>query len=148
MTKAKNPKSFGSKSRTATSTSQPHGKKVPTHERATSDAFNQLWSFEKCDRNGKFYIDANRGDFDCKLVLTKMMEYNRRTWADIMKETHDRGKSKHHFLSVGALSSEAKARVRALQREEDTDRLFSLRLDNKTRLIGYREEHVFFVIAI
>lgn len=41
------------------------------------------------------------------------MDYSRMKWQDIETQTHDRGKSKHHFLkSLDSLSPEAWERIR------------------------------------
>lgn len=56
-----------------------------------------IWRFDMIDRGGSFAFDLNRNDFRYKEVMEKMLEYSTMTWADVRKQTHDNGKSKHHF---------------------------------------------------
>lgn len=52
-----------------------------------------------------YAFDVNRPDFDHKEVLGKMINYSSMTWGEVKRQTHDDGKSKHHFLAPGSLSS-------------------------------------------
>jgi hypothetical protein len=60
------------------------------------------------------------------------------TWAAIKKQTHDNGKSKHHFLSANSLSKAAKERIKDKHLEESSDYIFSFALNNLVRVIGIR----------
>lgn len=116
----------------------------------TSEDSNQkclVWRFDKVDRNGPFRFDLDREEIQrqYKKLLDIIMIYSYRTWNEIMQATHDE-KGKHHFLNGSSLSKEAKERIRALRLEEDTDRIFSLAIYNKVRLIGLREKEVFHAI--
>lgn len=68
------------------------------------------------------------------------------TWTEVKKQTHDDGKSKHHFLSPQFLSPEAAERLKAKQLEEYSDSIFSFALDNKLRLVGIRKNEDFHVL--
>lgn len=69
------------------------------------------------------------------------------TWAEIRRQTHDAGKSKHHFLTeVDGFSYEALERINKLRLTEDTDRIFSFAFTNLLRIIGLREAEKFYVI--
>lgn len=56
-----------------------------------------IFRFEKLDRNGSFAFDLNRTDFDAYDFLQKMINYSQMSWIEIEKQTHDNGKSKHHY---------------------------------------------------
>ena len=72
--------------------------------------------------------------------MGKLLEYSTMTWFEIKKQTHDDGKSKHHQLSPQSLSLEAWQRIRAKHFEEEKiEHLFSFALNNKIRIIGFRE---------
>lgn len=105
-----------------------------------------IWRFDMIDRNGSFAFDLNRDDFYHKEVMEKMLEYSTMTWADIRKQTHDRGKSKHHFLDGENLSPEAKERIKKMKLEQYSDMIFSFALQNKLRIVGIREHEHFHVL--
>ena len=68
------------------------------------------------------------------------------TWSDIRKQTHDNNKSKHHFLEMESLSGAALERIRANKLEDFSDSIFSFALQNKLRLIGYRQDAFFHLV--
>jgi len=79
-------------------------------------------------------------------ILDKILHYSVRTWRDIKTETHDKdSKTKHHSLSYDQLSESAKERIAKLQLDDYIDAIFSMRLDNKTRVIGLRDGQFFVV---
>ena len=105
----------------------------------SNDREYPLWTFEDVDRDGEFKFDPARADFDAKNFLQKVISLSTMTWAEIIKQTHDNGKSKHHFLSSDSLSKEAKKRIAAKKLEDLTDQIFSFAFSNKLRVIGIRE---------
>lgn len=103
--------------------------------------------FEMVDRDGKFKFTLDRDDFLHRLVFEKIMEYSCMMWSEIERQTHDGGKSKHHFLeNTDKLSKEAKERIKKLKIEDLTDSIFSFALMNKIRIIGIRQGDYFFVL--
>lgn len=103
--------------------------------------------FEKVDRDGKFAFRLDRQDFQHKLVLEKIMEYSCMMWSAIECQTHDGGKSKHHFLdNLNKLSKEAKERIKKLKIDDLADTIFSFALTNKIRIIGLRQGDYFYVL--
>lgn len=122
-------------------------KQTVTQKDDTPDKKKAVWCFDKIDRAGKFAFDLNRPDFLHKEVLSKMVTYNNMTWTEIKMQTHDStNKSKHHTLKVESLSSDARKRLSSIQMEEYADALFSFALQNKLRIIGYREKEFFHVM--
>lgn len=123
-----------------------NGKKTVRQMYSSSDSEKIVWLFDNLDRAGKFSFDVNRSDFQHKEVLEKMIAYSSMTWAEIKKQTHDGGKSKHHEIDAASLSSEAVERIRAKKLEEATDSIFSFALQNKLRILGIREGRYFHVL--
>lgn len=106
-----------------------------------------VWTFRNIDRDGKFAFNPMREDFDAKDFLSKMISYSNMTWQEILRQTHDNGKSKHHSLSnIEALSKEARDCIKKKNFEDSTDALFSFALNNTTRVIGFRDGEEFQVV--
>lgn len=105
-----------------------------------------IWRYDMIDRNGKFAFDLHRADFMHCEVMEKMIAYSNMTWQEIECQTHDQGKSKHHFLSMDSLSKEAVDRFNAMKFDEYSDAVFSFSLRNKLRIIGIRENEHFHVL--
>ena len=113
----------------------------------SSETQKILWLFDRLDRDGKFAFDINRLDFDHKGFLDKLISYSGMTWAEVRRQTHDDGKSKHHFIEdTDKFSPEAKGRIEKLQLWEDTDSIFSFAFDNLLRIIGIRNGEKFHVV--
>lgn len=69
------------------------------------------------------------------------------TWADVKKQTHDKGKSKHHYLSPEKMSKDAQIRFWKLPCFiECEDSVFSFAFDNLLRVIGIRDKQFFHVV--
>lgn len=124
--------------RTNKSHSRPYQKetaKIPN----SNDREYPVWTFRDIDRDGEFRFDTARSDFDAKNFLQKVISLSTMTWAEVIQQTHDNGKSKHHFLSVNSLSKEALKRIAAKKLEDLTDQIFSFAFSNKLHVIGIRE---------
>ena len=122
--------------------SKPLGKKQ-------NDSFanvTPVWTFRNIDTDGNFAFNPNRKDFDTVDFLNKMIAYSNMTWSAIGQQTHDNGKSKHHFLSETTLSNAAVERIKAKELEDKTDLIFSFALNNTVRVIGIRDKAEFEVI--
>lgn len=105
-----------------------------------------IWRFDLIDRGGKFAFDLSRQDFDAKTVFQKLIDYGCMTWGEIDRQQHDRGKSKHHYLSVESLSEDAKASIKSRQLEDETDAIFSFAFQNMLRVIGIRQAADFHIV--
>lgn len=105
-----------------------------------------VWMFTNLDKAGKFAFDTNRADFQHQEVLEKMINYSNMTWAEIKKQTHDDGKSKHHIIEYEKLSKAAQDRIKAKKLEQDSDAVFSFALQNKMRIVGIKRGKEFHVL--
>lgn len=114
-------------------------KKQTGNEDFSTDNFLMLWDFSNVDADDCFKFDPYREDFEAKEIFSKVIHFSRRKWSELKNDTHDNGKSKHHFLADAVLSNEAERRISKLHLEERRDQIFSIRLTNKIRIIGLRE---------
>lgn len=106
-----------------------------------------VFRFELLDRNGEYAFDLSRDDFNEHDFLEKMIHYSQMSWGDIERQTHDKGKSKHHFLRpYERLSRPARTRLVQMQLDDFSDSIFSFAFNNLTRIIGIRVEDLFYVL--
>lgn len=111
----------------------------------SSDNMKLIWVFDGVDNSSKFRFSVDRDDFDAKLILRNVIELSKLTWQEIKSGTHDKGKSKSHFLDVGSVSGEAFECIKRSINEDDYDTIFSLRINNLIRIIGIRKHEKFYV---
>ncbi len=114
-------------------------------DRSTDDK-NVIWVFDKLDKGGEFAFNIDGDGFRHHDFLDKMICYSNRKWSEVKRDTHDKGKSKHHFLEIDTLSKAAQERIKKLKLEEFSDAIFSFAFDNKWRVIGIRENELFHVV--
>lgn len=106
-----------------------------------------IFRFDRIDKQGAFAFDTTRTDFKHKDFLDKMIAYSQMTWAEIARQTHDSGKSKHHYVKeIQRFSPAARERLKSLKLEDFSDDLFSFALNNKLRIIGLRLDDHFHVL--
>jgi len=123
------------------------GNKISRFPVDNSNYHKVIWTFDWIDRSGKYAFDLGRSDFNSQIILDKLINYESMTWAEIMKQTHDKGKSKHHFLNPMGLSKEAKERLSFCGLDDEfSENIFSFALTNKLRVIGIREYNIFHVL--
>ena len=135
----------GNGKRTKTSNQSANKNTAQPRSNSTEDC-KIVWVFDSVDVDGVFAFDTSRGDMDGTFILEKIIQFSRRTWGEIRKDTHDKSnKSQHHFLSEDGLSQDAKDRIARLKLAEKTDQIYSIRLSNKIRIIGLRDGAYFIV---
>jgi len=134
----------------STNTQQGSGNSKRVEQPSVStERSKQVWIFDSVDRNGRFGFVPSRKEMKCNDILEKIIHFSMKSWSEIMAERHN-SKSKHHFLSYESLSKEARERVAALHLDDHSDddkedRIFSMRLDGKTRILGLRDGEKFIV---
>lgn len=113
------------------------------------DNLHPVWSFKRMSREKKwvFNNDIVRTSDNCidsQCVLAKLASFETMTWGEIKRQTHDKAnKSSNHFVDLENLCPDAQKRLRELNINEN---LFSLRINNKTRIYGVLESHVFEIL--
>lgn len=121
-------------------------RKVAPVKSESADNLLIVWSFKNIDRDGYFAFDLSRGDLDAKFIFDKIINYSTMTWREILRQTHDEGKSKNHTIVLDSLSKKARERIEKLELADKVDNIYSLALDNTKRLIGIRNGAEFQVI--
>lgn len=131
-------------------------KQIVSTEKATSgksprnvvnpDSFlseHPVWRFERVDNSGEWnlYCSNNLAD-----ILKKLVDFERMTWAEIQKQTHNDNRSSNHYISFEKMSQKAKDRFSELRLNEFSDNIFSLRLKGKERLFGILTDGVFNIL--
>lgn len=114
--------------------------------RYSSNSKTPIWLFDNLDRTGKFAFDLERKDFNYKEFLSKMISYSNMTWGEILRQTHDDGKSKHHILSPDTISKDAIKSIEKKQLIDNVGCVFSFAFQNKLRIIGLKDDEFFHVI--
>lgn len=117
------------------------------------DEFNSsVFLFNRVDRDGDYAFKTdriNKKKMDIERIIDFLIHYSKRTWADIDRDTHDDGRSKHHFQKDKTkLSKEANERIKKMEIEDEVDdgALYSFSLTNKIRIWGLRYKNFFYVL--
>lgn len=121
-------------------------RKVVQGGKNSTDGEKIIWRFDRLDRSGAFAFDLSREDFNHREMLEKIIAYSNMTWSQVKRQTHDDGRSKHHFLEIGKLSGAAVERISVKQLQEYEDSIFSFAFQNKLRIIGIREGQMFYAV--
>jgi hypothetical protein len=82
-----------------------------------------------------------------KKILPKLKSFESQTWEEIEKETHHKGKSKHHTVDVKDICRDAQKRLEELKCN-DIEQLFSLRLEGDFRIWGIRKTNCLQIIWV
>ena len=126
-------------------------KKTQRSAPLSSDNEKIVWVFDNLDVSGEYAFNLDRISHDGNLltVFSHMISYSSMTWVEVKRQTHDGGKSKHHFLDVSGMSDSAKSRLKfKLSDDEDDvfDSVFSFALTNRLRIVGIRQDRFFHVM--
>lgn len=105
-----------------------------------------VWTFQNVDADGEFAFVPSLKRFDAEMCFECMLAYSKMTWQEVINGTHDKGKSKHHYLAPQSLSKKAVDRINKKGFNDKSDSLFSFALNNKVRVIGFRNGAVFQVV--
>lgn len=100
------------------------------------------WRFERTDIGYRW--DISTAVF--AEIIQALTNFERMTWGEINKQTHDNGKSSNHPVRPYKLSKEAQNRFAELKLDEYADQLYSLRLKNKTRIYGILRDGIFSIL--
>jgi uncharacterized protein (UPF0297 family) len=90
--------------------------------------------------------ELNRHVFINK-ILPKLKSFESQTWEEIERETHHKGKSKHHTVDIKDICRDAQKRLEELKCN-DIEQLFSLRLEGDFRIWGIRKTNCLQIIWV
>lgn len=132
-------------------TKKPESKAGKTTAKVEKNSDTQcvVWTFDKIDSSGEYAFDVDKIEHDGNLniILKRMTEFSKITWADIKKQTHSRSNHTcHHYLDGDGLSKTALERINTMGYDYDIDSIFSFRFESTLRIIGIRENEVFHVV--
>ena len=122
-----------------------YGEKQVKDSKNNPDSYLHLrpsWRFERSFGQRKW--DLYSADFE--KIASHKVNLERMKWSEIIKQTHDSGKSSNHYITADKLCKEAQNMLSELQLEEYGDMIFSLRLNNKCRLFGLLQEGVYTIL--
>ncbi len=128
-------------------TSRDGGKRdIPIQEHTSPDQKKPSWRFGRFDAD---CVDWGMATMKANLekVLNGLAKYENLTWLEIKKMTHDNGKSQNHPVRLDGLTKEAIKRLNKIK-NEDIVSVFSLRLENKFRIIGIRDGAILNILWI
>lgn len=80
-------------------------------------------------------------------VYPKLKEFENNTWEEIRLYSHGKGKSNNHNVSIQKLCKEARERLDILGFSDHSE-IYSLRLDGKLRIYGFKELNYLDIIWI
>jgi hypothetical protein len=102
-----------------------------------------LWKFGGIDMEGQWgWRTASAQQIEG--ILGRCCSFESMTWREIEQK---RGKHRphNHPMPISQISRDAQARLRTIERD-DEDGLYSLRINNLSRIWGFRRGHVFHVL--
>lgn len=123
------------------------GRKPRSRKRASNfDQMRPVWSFAIADKEGveSLYSDRSCREW-CSTILAKLRDFESMTWADIKRQTNRAGKTRNHYVATRNLTRSARERLEKLK-QDDVERLFSLRLSSRIRIYGIVDGHILKII--
>lgn len=119
------------------------GKKAKSIEKPESFlSKHPSWRFERADTEYRWSIV----EAEFSEIIGSLRNFERMTWGEIDKQTHDNGRSSNHYVFLNDLCKEAQKRFLELKLEEYADQVYSLRLMNKTRIYGILRDGIFSIL--
>ncbi len=117
---------MGKKKKQIKVTERVSGAKRPNHIEKPGGFLSAfpVWGLKKADNGGSWdlFEADNLGE-----ILKKLANFEKMTWAEIQRQTHDDNRSSSHYISVDKLSKAAQSRFCELKLDEFSDNIFSLR---------------------
>lgn len=103
------------------------------------------WAISTFDYDGPWGIEAVKKENWIKHLTVHISSFETMTWDELLKASGGRAEGKgnnHHEINVDNLSKKAKGRLNEINWIEDTDTIFSLRLQSKIRIYGVRDDNI------
>lgn len=105
------------------------------------------WSFEKIEREHACW--QLEGLFVIETIISKLKSFETMTWAEIKSQSGGKTKGKgtnNHFIQGNKLPKEYQKVFIEREYMRDYEKVFSLRIDARKRLIGIVDRNVFFIL--
>ncbi len=100
------------------------------------------WAFGAMDKDGDWGWRTQASAAWWKELLPKLQNFETMTWIQIMQAAGGRRRgNNHHPVSVEDLTPQARKRLSQIK-QNDVEKLFSLRLDGTKRIYGIRDRRV------
>ncbi len=112
------------------------GKQPRVAESPPSDPYPR-WSFQRVDFDGPWCFSSMTWE-QAKETLQKLGQLENMTFAQL----RDQGS---HPLN-GGISTEAKKRLQEIAQDDAEERLYSLRVNGKPRVVGIRDRNVIYIL--
>lgn len=107
------------------------------------------WSFEKCLWKDSCWQDCESLQFFVEHIVFKLQDFETMKWQEILDASGGKSEghgNNSHWIKTGELSREAKGKILENKYLEDYEKIFSLRLSGKERLLGVVDLDMFFVL--
>lgn len=117
------------------------GRTTDKEEWGVMSLFDQ-WPWKNTDP------DALSHMFFFKDVLPALRSIETQTWGEIDRATHNDGKSKNHFIGWAMLSQKAKELLSQMKLDDSAEKLYSLRIGGKKRIVGIRQDNCLDILWI
>ena len=132
----------------------PRNKNIQPTPKTIKDAYKLYektfrWSFEKCLWNHKGWRDCQTLQFFTEHIISKLQEFEKMTWQEILNASGGKSEghgNNNHFISGIELPLEERKVFIELGYMRDFEKVFSLRLSGKERLIGIVDLNIFKVL--
>lgn len=126
----------------------PRGPRI-ANDPANFDTLTLAWQFHRRDiKHEHWGWEQLSSDAVCQLLCGQMASFEKMTWAEIRGAAGGKGKGKgtnHHEVPIDQFSRDARRRIEELHLD-DYESVFSLRLNNTTRLYGVRDGRALILI--
>ena len=128
----------------------PGEKQKPTKEDNRRNNKSFVWSLEKClwEHRG-WEKDCEGIQFFAEKIIAKLKDFEKMNWQEILDASGGKSSgngNNHHDIPANKLPKEEQQTFIKKKYMEDYEKVFSLRLTGKMRLIGVVDINVFYIL--
>lgn len=108
-----------------------------------------VWTFKNCLWEHCGWNDCKDLKFFAEHIISKLQEYEKQKWQDILSASGGKSEghgNNNHFIIGDKLPKPEKMQFIRLGYMEDYEKVFSLRLTGKERLIGFVDLNIFHIL--
>lgn len=112
------------------------------------DKLKASWRFHRSWKETSYPLSVNNWQEWENNILPKLIDYQTMTWAEIKSETKSHGRgSKSHNVGISGLTKAGREELKRLNMYDETEEIFSLRLDGTKRIIGILDRGVLEILC-